>query len=283
MRKPGQIDDDEKKRGRGWVFTLNNYTNQECEEIKSWDCRCIVAGLETGEKGTPHVQGAVYFHSLKSLRTLKKLQPRAHWLKMCGTWKQASDYARKDGDILIDEGEPPEQGKRTDVLHLKEKIDEGGTIEDCYELDFTAMTRVHKSIKEYQDIKRRRLHRTWMTEGVWFWGETGVGKSHKAFENYNPDTTYVWKSDNGWWDAYDGQEVVIMNDFRADIKYNELLQLVDKWPHMVSRRGREPTPFLAKKVIITSSLPPEEVYHNVNEKDSIAQLKRRFTIINLTK
>lgn len=275
---------DQLKRHRGWVFTLNNYTDKEVEVIKEMDCRAVTAGYETAPTtGVPHIQGAVYFHGLKSLKAVKKILKRAHWEGMNGSWKEASEYCRKDGNMLIDEGEPPEQGKRTDVLALKRKIDEGGTIEDCFEMDFEAMTRVGKAVKEYQDIKRRKLRREWMTEGVWIWGPTGVGKSHKAFENYDPEKTYVWQADNGWWDAYEGQEVVIMNDIRAkDIKYNAMLQLVDKWPHMVSRRGREPTPFLARKVIVTSSLPPEEVYDYMNEKDSIEQLKRRFNVIHLT-
>ena len=69
-----------------------------------------------------------------------------------------------------------------------------------------------------------------------------------------------------------------MNDFRGDVKYGELLQLVDKWPYQVSRRGREPTPFLARKVVVTSSMHPRDVYSGIAEKDSIAQLERRFEI-----
>ena len=61
----------------------------------------------------------------------------------------------------------------------------------------------------------------------------------------------MWKDDNDWQDGYTGQETVIINDFRGGIKYAVLLQLIDKWPAFVSRRGREPAPFLAKHVIIT--------------------------------
>tara|TARA_B100000787_G_scaffold135122_1_gene103893 strand:+ start:1635 stop:1814 length:180 start_codon:yes stop_codon:yes gene_type:complete len=50
-----------------------------------------------------------------------------------------------------------------------------------------------------------------------------------------------------------------MNDFRAELKYNDMLNLIDKWPYTVPRRGREPAPFLAKAVIVTSSCHPATV------------------------
>ena len=79
-----------------------------------------------------------------------------------------------------------------------------------------------------------------------------------------------------------GQDTVILNDFRGNLKYEELLQLVDKWPKSVKRRNRQPMPFVSKHIIITSSLPPEQVYVQRNEKDSLDQLLRRITVIEMT-
>ncbi len=123
-----------------------------------------------------------------------------------------------------------------------------------------------------------------MTKGIWYHGKTGCGKSETAFKDFNPDTHYV-KSVNSkeadWWDGYTGQETVIIDEFRGQITYSELLSLMDGWPKKVSRRCREPIPFLAKKIIITSSLPPEEVYVNLAEKDSLDQLLRRCEIVEI--
>jgi hypothetical protein len=119
-----------------------------------------------------------------------------------------------------------------------------------------------------------------MTKAEWIYGSTGTGKSHYAFNNYSPDTHYLYPNDGGWWDGYTGQEIVIINEFRGGIMYSELLELLDKWPKTVRRRGREPVPFLAKLVIITSSLHPKNIYQGVLEKDdSIDQLLRRIKVI----
>jgi len=121
-----------------------------------------------------------------------------------------------------------------------------------------------------------------MTEGFWYYGPTGVGKSHTVYDGFTPKTHYVWKNDNGWQDGYAGQETVIINDFRGEgLPYNELLQLVDKWPYTLRRRGREPVPFLAKRVLITSSLHPRDVYNRRAIEDNLLQLTRRFTITEI--
>lgn len=60
------------KLSRGWVFTLNNYTEEE-ETLAlalpwGWhEPSYGVIGKEVGESGTPHFQGYLYFKTEKSL------------------------------------------------------------------------------------------------------------------------------------------------------------------------------------------------------------------------
>lgn len=234
--------------------------------------------------GTPHIQGAVWFKNKdkKSLAGVRKILPRAWWEEMYGNWDQ-QDYCLKDGNVLRNEGTGPKQGARTDLQRCKRRIDEGATELELMEEEFGTMSRHHKFLMKYRDLKRRKLCRKWMTQGFWIWGDTGVGKSHEVFKDFDPETTYVLEvEDGGWWDGYQGEEKVIINEFRGQIPYAQLLDLVDKWPKKVKRRCMEPTPFLAKEVWITSSMPPHKIYHRQNEKDdSIRQLERRFIIREL--
>jgi hypothetical protein len=72
---------------------------------------------------------------------------------------------------------------------------------------------------------------------------------------------------------------VLLNEFRGQLPFGELLDLVDKWPKTVKWRCQEYVPFMAKKVIVTSPHRPKDVYINrCSDPDSMAQLLRRFRI-----
>ena len=82
-------------------------------------------------------------------------------------------------------------------------------------------------------------------------------------------------------EGYRQQDIVIINEFRGQIPYSELLDLIDKWPKTVKRRNREPVPFTSKHVIITSSLHPKDVYKNLSQTDKMDQLYRRIILHKL--
>lgn len=264
-----------------YCFTINNPTDNDIETVKKVKCRGMKAAHEhiNGE-GTPHIQGAVCFKTKVSMKqAVKRLGGRASVRVMGGTWDQ-QDYCFKEGkedQVIRNEGEGPKQGKRSDIVAFRDRIREGMTNLQAYEEHPDIMARWPRFYGGYRNALNQNVKRTWMTQGFWWHGKTGTGKSHKAHTEY-PDA-YVWNSDDkGWWDNYDGQETVIIDDFRGGLTYGTLLRLVDKYPYTVPQRGKEPVPFLAKRVIITSSLTPELVYNTLHETDSLDQLKRRFII-----
>lgn len=231
-----------------------------------------------------HWQGCVYFFDKVSIKQAQNLLGigKSHMeFIMKTTYDECIEYCKKDG-ISKEFGSMPVQGRRTDLEALKDDIISGKTTVDEIIINNPVIFHQYgRTLEKIEDIKMSKLSRTEMTKGIWLYGDTGCGKSHKAFEGFSPETHYNLPNDNGWWDNYRQQETVVINDFRGHIKYDELLQMVDKWPYQVPRRGRTPLPFTSKKVIITSPLRPEEVYCNRNEKDNIAQLYRRFDIIEV--
>lgn len=177
------------------------------------------------------------------------------------------------------------QGFRQDLSEYTTAIKEGEmTAEDICLSDPVKYHQYGRTFHKMEEILLRKKFRTEMTEGIWIFGDTNVGKSHASLNDYSPSTHYLWKlNDKGWQDGYRGHPIVIVNDFRGQgISYDEMLNLVDKWPYFVPQRGKEPFPFIAKKLIVTSPMSPDEVYHRRHSSDGIAQLLRRFTIYHKT-
>lgn len=266
---------------RNFVFTINNYESADETALHTIEASYLVFGREVGESGTPHLQGYCELRKRTAFNKIKKIIPKAHIEPRRGSAKQAADYCKKDGDFF-EVGEISRQGERTDIDKIKDEILSGEiTCQDIRREDPIKFHQYGRTFEKLEDDFNRDVFRTEMTECDWIYGPTGSGKSHRAFEGFHPSTHYVYKNDKGWWDGYKGQETVIINDFRGEIRYGELLQMIDKWPFEVPRRNREPFPFTSKKVIITSVMKPEEVYNNLAATDGIDQLMRRINLIGL--
>ncbi len=115
-----------------WVFTLNNYTDDEEQFIGDFGeselTGYLVVGRELGANGTPHLQG--YFilserHTLAWIRTTCPGLVRAHLEVSRGTPQQAADYCKKDGDY-DEHGECPAgaAGRRSDIDRYRAWIEE---------------------------------------------------------------------------------------------------------------------------------------------------------------
>ena len=78
-----------------WVFTLNNYTNDDINNICSnSSIKRYIFQEETGETGTPHLQGYLEFNTKKRPKSVFK-QTNIHWEK-CKHIKRAIEYCCKE-------------------------------------------------------------------------------------------------------------------------------------------------------------------------------------------
>lgn len=268
---------------RLWCFTNFNLDFDYNNFLSSTTAEYVIYGTEVCPKTKKtHHQGFVYFSGARgSFKQVAKQLGKCHVEPCKGNLDQNCDYCSKDGNIK-EFGVRPKQGHRNDLEAVKETILNGDmSVDDICVENPNLYHQYGRTLNKLEDIALRRKFRTQMTEGTWYYGPTGVGKSHVAFKDFTPETHYVYPNDNGWWDGYTGQPVVIINEFRGGMMYSELLDLLDKWPKTVRRRGREPVPFLAQKLIITSSLPPDEVYINLAVEDKLDQLYRRCKVVKL--
>lgn len=93
-----------REQSRNWVFTLNNYTDDDIKDITTWTDRGVEGvgyGKEVGDSGTPHLQGFLVFTKKVSLSTVKDLNGRMHIERMRGKLTQSIAYCSKQDSLTI--------------------------------------------------------------------------------------------------------------------------------------------------------------------------------------
>lgn len=90
---------------KNWCFTLNNYSQNETDDLMffcSINCKLYILGYEVGENGTPHIQGFISLKSKCRMTTLKKREcfGRAHLEFMRGTIMDNLLYCSKSGNYV---------------------------------------------------------------------------------------------------------------------------------------------------------------------------------------
>lgn len=208
--------------------------------------------------------------------------------------KYWDDYCSKE-NLLVSEdiGEPlteddwqylprpvKNQGQRNDMHEIKRRIDDGEDLHTIIEGDPSAWTAGSKHLAyfaQYQSHKRRRTTFDKPSVEV-FYGETGTGKTRKAYDAFGYDDTTTWRWTPGagttFFDGYTGQDYVIFDEFRGQIQLGQILTLLDGYPTRVQIKGGS-VHWSPKNIIITSPMHPKDWYQN-QETDRIDQLLRRI-------
>lgn len=256
-----------------FVWTLNNYTEEENQNVIDW-CRdntvYTIIGREVGAEGTPHLQGYTELKKKTRFTTIKGIFTRAHIEPRKGTQQEALTYCKKEKNF-IEIGEPRKQGARVDLDKVRTiALDEGmRAVTARFNLQ---QIKVAEKYLQYNEEARE-----FKPNVIWLWGPTGSGKSRRARELCDDDV-FTKNSGNKWWDGYDSHASIIIDDFRPswwDLTY--MLALLDRYPMYVEIKGGG-RQMLARTMIVTSAFPPEKCYTNTGE--AITQLIRRIDEIH---
>jgi len=126
-------------------------------------------------------------------------------------------------------------------------------------------------------LKYKERKRNWQPYVIWIHGKSGVGKTREAMEIFNGEEVYTCMGSGQWFDGYDAHENVLIDDIRPSwISFSNLLRLLDRYEFRIPNKGGT-RQFLAKKIIITAPIHPEEMFSGNGEE--IFQLIRRIDLI----
>ncbi|AWW06123.1 MAG: helicase [Cressdnaviricota sp.] len=266
-------------RGRAFCFTLNNYDDEDIERLDRLECQYLVYGYEEAPStGTPHLQGYIYWANAKTFKVVARMF-KWHIELAGGTPDQNFDYASKEGEYyergvkpLAKEANGQAEKERWDLARAAAKE---GKFEDIpsemyirYQNSFKRM-RI-EDLDKAVDLPTREKY------GLWIWGPPGVGKSHKARNDYQD--LYL-KDMNKWWDGYQGEKNVLIDEICPTDHFMGayIKKWADKWTFSAEYKGGRKV-IRPELIIITSNYSVDEVFHG---KD-LEAIKRRFTIMHLT-
>lgn len=269
---------------RNVCFTLNNWTQEEYDHIVGYDNYVyLIIGKEVGkEKGTPHLQGFMQLKKKKRWGAFKKEIGQRVSFQFCkGNAKENIAYCSKDGDFR-EWGEVRGQGKRADIKKIKELVKKDAPLEKIWrKADSYQAYRMGEIGKKLQVKKRRESGP--IVE--WFYGKTDKFKTRSAYERLGGiDAEYegiIFKpcgDKNFFWEGYEAQTKVILDDFRGHTcRFNTLLKWLDRYPVRVSVKHGSRW-MVAEHIIITSDRHPAKVYNK--DVGDIEQLLRRIHYIH---
>jgi len=261
---------------KSWTGTLNNWTHDELESMKSMEGLTYgVIGKEVGESGTPHLQFCLTFKGAQRFNKMHKLLPRAH-LEVVINLAAARKYCEKEGDVeYVDQRE---QGNRSDLAEAAVVLQEGNMLEVARTMPIV-FVKYYKGLQMLKSTLERGSIPEWREMSVIVLiGVPGSGKSREARRLY-PELYNVPEPVNGglWFDGYDGQNEILMDDFYGSwMRYHTLLQLLDGYRMLLPIKGG----FVNKNwhtVVITSNRSVEQWYG----RPEISALTRRITEIRL--
>lgn len=262
------------KKYRYWFFTWNNPTMpldkdnllQLHEQVQYTKFQ-----LEKGDEGTPHLQGVLLLRDKFTCSWVSKMHPKCGYWQPVKSLDDALAYVSKEVSRIAGPWEagtvPQGQGHRTDLDEVKAIIDSGATMQQVFERSFSNAVRYTRGLSTYHSMVNSQHVRKWQTKCYAYCGDAGTGKTEAAkIESAAWGGGVYWLTlESGafgkvWWDGYEGQENVIVDEFQCQLKLSDFKRLVDSSPYRLPIKGGT-TQFLAKRIWFISNEPLDLWYY----------------------
>jgi len=277
-------------QSRKWALVINNpgdcgLTHEAIAEILllfSPDYFCMAD--EISQSGTYHTHVFFFCQSPVRFSTIKGRFPTAHIEKALGSAFQNRAYIRKDGEkwansekaetsvdgTFIEYGKVPtaQAEENPAMCKLFEDIYKGKTNAQILHDDPGFAFR----LKEIDAIRQTLLAEQYASEFrdvvvIYVFGKSGAGKTWDIFTKHDPrDICRItnYRKNGIYFDSYSTQDVLVFEEFNSQIPIEEMLNILDVYPHSLPARYQDKIACFTK-VYLTSNQPLEEQYKSVQQ------------------
>jgi hypothetical protein len=258
---------------RNFLITRNNPEIPPEEYLKELyektEAIYVVGQLEKGKEGTLHIQAYVNFGKVQRISKITKFDKKIH-VERVKIDNGAHDYCMKE-DTRV-EGpwsygkRPVQRNSKADWEQVRKMAKEGRLEDlpaDIYVKHYSNLVKIAKDNMKIVDKDHLR--------GIWIYGAPGTGKSRWARDQ---GLEHYPKLCNKWWDGYQGQPLVIMDDIGLDHKVlgQQLKIWTDRYGCVLETKGGAITDKY-DWFIVTSQYRINDIWE---DRETSAALARRF-------
>lgn len=282
----------------GKQYQVITFTSYETKAVTEEKLRAVGAtwwlyGVETcPDTGRVHLQGMAYSPVKRSwLRLMRPIH-----IEQCRDALKSIDYCKK-GDQPHEEWDTqgkdgPNYGRNADVTEHGErptfniagerkKLTNaqllGGNLEELVENELLSLYQYPK-VKEARSLFNLHKRKNVPPQGqhLWIYGPPRSGKSYAVYNKYKENI--FMKQMNKWWDGYDGEKVVLLDDFDKGGKAlgHHLKLWADYTLPVKGEIKRSTIPCFYDIFIVTSNYTIEEIFDD--DPTLCAALKERFKV-----
>eukprot|EP00798_Chlamydomonas_sp_ICE-L_P006068 gene6068-2670_t len=191
--------------------------------------------------------------------------------------RRGYDYCTKEEDFTEHGEKPTTKRKKGEDEKLRwenaRTCAKEGRLDD---IDADIYCRLYKTIKEIKKDHMVKPEDADGVTGVWIYGPPGCGKSRGARADY--PGAYL-KGQNKWWDGYQDEEAVILDDFDTGNLGHHLKIWADRYSFLAEVKGGT-LHIRPKKIVVTSNYSPEDPKFE-RDSEMTEAIKRRFKIIKM--
>lgn len=259
-------------QARYWLLTIP-VAHLANEPELSGDLVYLKGQQEIGEGGLHHWQLLAVFSKKLRLAAVKRhFCPQAH----CEPSRSeaANEYVWKEAtrvpNTQFEHGTlPVSRARKTDWDRVYNDAVSG----DINNIPKDILIRNYSAIKRIRVDNCQPPFRDDVCVNV-YWGESGIGKTRRAWHEAGPvEDVYIKNPNTKWWDGYRGQKTVIIDEFVGRIDISYILTWFDRYPAMVEVKGYS-TPLLATTFFITSNVDPRDWYSEINSAQRDGLMRR---------
>lgn len=263
-------------------YCLTFFTEPSTKEPEG--VRYAIYGKETcPTTGKTHWQSYIELFKPARLAAIKKMynDKKLHAEARRGTRDEARTYCMKENDYSEHGKWIKGQGHRSDLESIvsdltdgKKKLSELMVEQPALYCQYrNGLKDIAASVTKTNTKEFRHLEVTLIT------GPTGCGKTRKAMETaeYRIQGTQLQ-----WWQDYDQEDCICIDEYSNDVKITELLNLLDGYQLRLNVKGTHSYANWTK-VFITTNLKVDEIHREARPAHRAALFRRITNIIDLWK